>query len=291
MMINNVGKALVLLLLLLSSFFAVWAGAIYTQRVDWGWKDPRKEFDGDRIPSEIDKRTALINELLPIRDQEDQALDGAKKGPASLIGMVVTEEMILAENHGWYDKMLASLESAPGKVDILQIKYDKNGVVLDNMARPVLEKPATFTDADKKITPLDKSYVGYRADLKKTLGDMDTVTKGIEKWINDQKGLTIKLNGTKDEAGKEVDPGLYDLLTRETAIQEELKKETAYLRPLWVRELVDAQLLLQRQEGLRARLAELKRAGARHVGNGPPQGVRLSKYFPHRPLGRRPVGV
>ena len=50
---NKIGKTLVFLNLVLSLMALTWAGAIFLQQVDWGWKEPRKEIDG-RVPSEID---------------------------------------------------------------------------------------------------------------------------------------------------------------------------------------------------------------------------------------------
>jgi hypothetical protein len=263
-MMNYVGKTLVLSTLMLSGFFAAWAGAIYTQRLDWGWKDPRKHISGDRIPSEIDKRTALIQELLPIRDEEDRTLDGytdeqtKQQKQRSLLSDVIGLQALLAANHHYYAEQLAALESAPGKIEIKEIAFGKNGVSLDNYLRPVWGNPVTYTDADKKTTPLDKSYARYRADLKEVQSEQNKTITQTNDWIARQKVLTEKLNGTTDEAGKEILPGLYGLLHHETVIQEKLKKERAYLQPLWVRELVNAQLLLERQEGLRARMAELK---------------------------------
>jgi hypothetical protein len=252
---NYLGKSLVLVNLLLSVFFLAWAAAVYTQRVDWGWKDPRKTVSAELVPSEIDKRQALVKELLPVAVRADQRLDDEKKRQG-LITEAIGWGKVLVANHEWYNKELARLQSAPGKIEIKQVQVDKGQVVLEPpMYRPVLDKKVTYTDADKKTTDVDKSFDSYRIDLRKVRDSIDTVMVGIQKWVEKQKDLTARLNGAGDDAGK---PGLYTLLQRETEAQEEIKKEISYLRPMWVRELVDAQLLLERQDGLRARLTELK---------------------------------
>jgi hypothetical protein len=248
---NYLGKGLVLVNMLLSVSFLSWAGAIYMQKMDWGWKDPRKYLD-ERVPSEIDKRTALLKEAVRGRDRATAAVAAAQKDLAR-------HEHLLPRNHLWYNAELARLELSPEKgIEILEVKFDKGRVAQDKLKRPVLEKKVTFTDADKKTTDVDKSFESYRADLKKVQEDIETVTASIKGWIEKQKDLTIRLNGEKDEKGKVVKLGLYDLMEEETKAQDQLQKEMAYVRPLWVRELVDAQLLVERRQGLEARLAELK---------------------------------
>jgi hypothetical protein len=249
---NYFGKALVLVNLLLSGFGLAWAVAVYTDRTDWGWKDPRQHLGTDRVASEIDKRTALIKDVLPVVAAADKGVDAYQKA-------LTSHQVVLAANHQWYNAALKQLEDAAGKIDVLEIKVGKQGVEVDPQTlRPVLDKKVTFTDADKKTTEVDRSTASYRAELQEDQGKAEKVQAAIRQWVEKQKDLTLRLDGTRDEAGKVIRPGLYTLLNHENEVQESLKKEMAYLRPRWVQELVDAQLLLERQDSLRARLAELK---------------------------------
>ena len=43
---NSLGKLLVLINLAASVLFMTFAGAIFLQKVDWGWKEPRKDITG-----------------------------------------------------------------------------------------------------------------------------------------------------------------------------------------------------------------------------------------------------
>ena len=74
--------------------------------------------------------------------------------------------------------------------------------------------------------------------------------------------MSVNLNGQKDEDGKLVKVGMYELLEREKKTQQQVKDEMEYLQPKWAQELLDAQFLLTRQGRLDQRLAELKRRGA-----------------------------
>jgi hypothetical protein len=260
---NYVGKALVLVNLGLSVLFLVIAAALFLRGVDWGRKEPRTSPTGELVPPEIDKRTALIKEVGP-------AVLRAQAAAAQEQKRLAATRAVLVANHEWYEQQLRAVAEAPSPVrqipgadpGLFYLKYDKDRLVTDpGTERPELDpaRPVSFTDPDKKVMRLDKSIAGYRGDLRTARGQIEEALADTRKWLKKQEEVTVRLDGTKDEAsGAVIRPGLELLLRHEHDVQQDIKGEIVYLRPLWVRELVDAQLLLDRQEGLRARLAELK---------------------------------
>ena len=252
---NFIGKTFVLINFALSFVFLGWALLIFTNQVDWGWKDPRKDLDL-RVPSEIDKRTAALKEALRTRDR----LLADLKTHRDLYDLYNPR---LYLNHLWYNGELKRLQSEPGEIEVLEVKMEKNALAtLDpkELGRPVLENKVTYTDPMKKAVEVTKSYDTYYAEWQALQVEVDKVTVNINKLVEDQRKLTVLLNGKKDDTDKDkvLEPGLYNLLEAEGATQQRLKAETTYLRPLWVRELVDAQLLVERRRLLQARLAELR---------------------------------
>jgi len=244
-MINHLGKGLVLVTTAVSGVFLAWAIAVYTQTIDWGWKDPRKEL-GERIPSEIDKRTAAVKDALAFKARAQAGVVNAAEGLA-------VAEKDYPHNVLLYRDKLAELRADPGKIKVVELKYDKNGVLVRNAPR------ATAEPAFETVVPgAEKSSAGYLAELKKVQADLDALTAEIKDLTEKEKELTVNLNGKKDEDGKVVKVGMYELLEKEKKTQEQVKVESEYLQPLWVRELVDAQLLLARMGRLDQRLAELK---------------------------------
>jgi hypothetical protein len=77
-MINLIGKTLVAFNVALSLILITFAVGIYTNRIDWGWREPQQDL-GTRIPSEIDKRTAAVKMFLRHRDQVEAALNEAQQ--------------------------------------------------------------------------------------------------------------------------------------------------------------------------------------------------------------------
>jgi hypothetical protein len=243
-MINNLGKGLVLFTVAASFLFLAWAVAVFTQTVDWGWKDPRKEL-GERVPSEIDKRIAAVKEALRFKARAEA---GAKNAQESL----AIAEQDFPRNVLSYQAKLNALRTAPGKIKVEPLKLDK-GV----LART--DQRATAGPVYEGVVPgAEKSVAGYFADLKKVQLALDAATAQIKELTEKEKGLTETLNGLKDETGKAVKVGMYELVEKEKKTQEQVKAETEYLQPLWVRELVDAQLLIARMGRLNQRLEELK---------------------------------
>lgn len=257
MNINLIGKTLVLLNLVLSALFMTFALAIFTQQIDWGWKEPREEL-GERVPAEIDKRSAAVKQLLAYKAKAENSLKAVQKEVEDI-------EQAWPVNHLWYVAELSRLQSAPGKIDIKGVKTDKGETVLNPNKKlfPVMDVEAavqvTLPTGNQGRIIAEKSYSSYEEDLRKIYAEMETVNAEVIKLIDMQKDLTQKLDGVRDpDTRKELKPGLYGLLERESQQLKRLQQEMEYLRPLWVRELVDAQLLLERRISLQKRLGELK---------------------------------
>jgi len=238
-MINYLGKGLVLVTMAVSGIFLAWAIAVYTQTIDWGWKDPRKEL-AERVPSEIDKRLVAVQDAV------------ASKARAQVVAKEAADNLAVAEQD--YDRnvllfraKLAELKSGEGKIKVVELKHDK-GILVRN------EKRATAAPVFEGVVPgAEKSTAGYLADFNKLQADLVAVTAKIDQAIKQESVLTIHLNGVKG-----VKPGMYELLEKEKKMQDELQEGMEKVQPLWVRELVDAQLLLARTGRLDQRLAELQ---------------------------------
>jgi hypothetical protein len=279
---NVIGKFLVLVNVLLSLAALTWALAIYLDPTDWGKKTPKSAFidppkdkkddkglPNELQPSEWDKRKASLSEAATLREPAEVALERAQRNRDQL-------RLIFADNHMKYVKLLDDLEHAPGPVAVMPLKFDAHGrPALDRPGLPVL-KANNQQDVDKDGKPLineskrigypmfdaplkevNKSYQAYLADLKKVTADYFTASKKLEGWIDKEEKLTVRVTGVRDEKGKFTTPGYYDLLELEGILQRRLKSEIEYVQPLWVRELVSAQYLLERRRGLIKRLQEL----------------------------------
>jgi hypothetical protein len=244
-MINYLGKGLVLLTVALSVLFLAWSIGIYTQTIDWGWKDPRKHL-GERVPSEIDKRIAAVTQGLRFKVRAQESVKDAAKSLAEA-------EQDFPENVLSFREKLAELRSGEGKIKVVELKYDK-GVLVRKSPRATAEPVY-----DAVVPGAEKSVAGYLNDLNKVQSAIDAVTAEIRKLNEQEKELTVKLNDQKDEKGNVVKVGIYGLLDIEKKRQDQVAEEMEYLRPLWLKELVDTQSLRDWTERLDQRLRELQR--------------------------------
>jgi len=248
---NSLGKLLVLIILAASVLFMTFAGAIFLQKIDWGWKEPRKDITGQyRIPSEIDQRIAAVKE--------------AHMGVALVMpGLFISQaelgavEPRFADNHRWYVKEIDRLRNDPGdKIEIRAFAIEKKTGVpeLDPKisGRPKLGNP---------IAGLSKSYQKYSADWKAVQEKIDVTVKDIKDLIDQEELLTFKLNG-KDKTGKVVKgkAGLYELLEREAKAQNQAKFQKEYLLPRWVGALEEVDSFQERRQRLDATIDKLKKA-------------------------------
>jgi hypothetical protein len=244
-MINHLGKGLVLVTTAVSILFLAWAVAIYTQTIDWGWKDPRSELK-ERVPSEIDKRMAALQEALRLTARSQAEVNDRASE------LAVAEKDFDGNVH-LYRAKLAELYTAKGAIKVQEIGYDK-GKLLHNPPDRRTAPPAF----GKVMDGIKKSLAEYQKEFNALQKEMDDVTAKINETLKKESELTVNLNGKKDENGKLEKVGLYTLLEKEKMTHDQIKAELDYLQPLWVQELVDAQLLLERTARLEHRIAELK---------------------------------
>jgi hypothetical protein len=254
-MINLIGKTLVILNAALSVIFLTFALGVFTNRIDWGWKEPRLEL-GLRVPSEIDKRTAAVKLFLRHREMVEKAVDAAQKELAA-------DELNWAAYHLEYASLLDMVRSGKGDLDIKAIKMDrKKGELIFDPTQPGKAQVDGPVFYEPKIGP--------KVQVKNSFEALDQVLQGIQKQLDDmakEVGIEAdkmtkmaelidgKYNPTKD---KKIRPGIYDLLEQQKDVHKQLKREMEELEPLWVRKLVEAQLLVTRKQELEARLKELK---------------------------------
>jgi hypothetical protein len=245
---NSLGKLLVLVNLAASLLFMTFAGAIFLQKVDWGWKEPRKDISGTyRIASEIDQRNAAVKV--------------AHQGVALVMPGLLIEQAKLTDieprfpdNHRWYVQQIDRLKNDPAdKMEIRDFVIAKDGT-------PELDpKPAGRPKLGNPITGLSKSYKKYSDDLTAVQEKIDAVLADINKLIAKEEELTFNLNG-KDKTGKVVKDGLYALLEREAESQNMTKFEKEYLLPRWVGALEEVELFQVRRQRLDATIEKLKKA-------------------------------
>jgi hypothetical protein len=254
MNMNRIGKGLVLFQLVLSVLLLTWAAATFLSPVDWGrreaakaWMDPPEGKTtpvNERLAARVDEAIAGYAEFVKSKGLALERYKMAEKSLAPYPGR-------FGANHVVYAAELKRIENGEGPQKFLAVKYNDDGSLARNPAAPwgqvVLGTPV----------PGEKSYAAYLVDLDEKTKAIQAVGADIEKWVELKKKLTIQLNGAKDDKGNEIKPGLYDLVEREAAVQKKLETELAYLQPLWVRELYNANLLRERRKGLEARLIEL----------------------------------
>jgi len=261
-MINSLGKTLAFLHVALSVMLMVVALAIYFNAVDFGWKQPARFWREDAkskganllMPSEIDKREAAMRQM--IRAREDQLTQIASaRHKLDRIGMA------LGENHLEGEALLTALESADGPLEIRNVQYTDAGVVL----KPALDPRVGFPALPVVVKEVKKSYAKYLDALNDLDRDVVQTQTSIKKLQSAQEELTKRLTGKlddkgqpeRDKAGNVTGPGWVYLTEAEVQAQRELQKELEYLQPFWVKEVVDAQMVVTRRDSLLRRLQEL----------------------------------
>jgi hypothetical protein len=251
-MTTRLGKILVVLTTALSWSLAVWAYGAYTLAIDWGWSQQfsRKDVEKKRIPSEMDKRKQEVEEARAAAELAQAALRAAQKN-------LHVARMRYPENHLWYNAQLKLLATGQGKIAVHEIQFDKTGKMMlagnSPLGLPVLAK--------QPAPGLNLSEQGLRAELQSLEGEkgqLDVQIAALKKLDKEQKAITERLSPLKGPNGQVVRKGLDDLAEVEAQTQFGLREEMDRLRPLWTRELSNAQLLLERRDNLRRRVEELQ---------------------------------
>jgi hypothetical protein len=264
-MINLLGKSLAFVHVSLSILLLGFAFAIYLNPVDFGWKEPRrfwndqpnKKEENLLLASEFDKAEAAVRKMARFREEELYHLGVAHEKLAAI-------EPWLGKNHIEGMDLLEKLESGKGPFNIDEVQFDEKGkLVLQPNAPYQLGFPQLA--AIKREIPINMSFAGYLVQLRKLDADIDKVQAAMKDLVAKEVTITQRLIGDiapdgtprRHPDGSIVRPGWHYLIELEMDAQQQLKKELEYLQPLWVKELVDAQLLVARRDLLLQRLAEL----------------------------------
>jgi hypothetical protein len=202
-----------------------------------------------RHASIYDKSQAALTEAAKTRDL---AYSYVKPALASLR----TTEPILADNHLHYTAELKKLREGPDPIVVKRL--EAAGTVLEG--NNPLGKPLTDA-APVKGFNVTKSIVGYSADLKELMNQIDGVEVKIREKINQTKAFTGKLTGT-DETNKYEQPGLYQLIDLEYKAQQDIKKEIATVTRPKEKAMEDARLYRIRRIDLQETLDHLKSLAA-----------------------------
>jgi hypothetical protein len=253
---NSVGKALVLINLVLSIVLMTWALILIVQPVDYAWKEPRKVWvtsppegkkePSERIASRIDERVAGYEKL---REARGNAVAWARKTAKDLAQV----QGGFGYNHLAYRREAERLWQAPGTIAIEEIRKPDGTYTVKRVPGQLWEMPIW----DQPVPGVDKSYTQYLLDLWKTAKETEEVSKRIGTLHGQQEKLTVQLNGVRGKDGKVVEPGYYDLLETEAEAYKKLREALEYEKPLWVMELLNAQYLRERRQRLEKRLLEL----------------------------------
>jgi hypothetical protein len=246
MILNRIGKGLVLVHTAASIVALAWAVGLFMQFTDWGWKEPRSEL-GLRVPSEYDKRTAAFKEAVKARDTAVPALLPAWSS-------LRQAEERFGQNHLFYNQELARLRSSTEPIEVKSISKKGGTIVLDTPGKPI-GKPVL----EEKVEGITKSEDAYLADLNKINEKIKTEVNEIRDWIAKAQAITFLLSG-KDDTGKQVKNavGIYALLEVEKKAQDAARFEKEYLQPIWASALERADVLSKRRELLEASLDRLR---------------------------------
>jgi hypothetical protein len=265
-MINLLGKSLAVVHAGLSVMLMAFAIALYVNAVDFGWKVPRREYiESEKrppgknlaVPSNYDKREAAMRRVARAKYDAVVRLGVAQ---ASYIEV----EPFLGDNHVRADAELDRLENAPSgaPLDIRTFKFDGETGLL--VLEAGTNRQLGFPVLDPVVPNVNKSLATYKGELKAWDTKIRLAQKDTEDILAKEKALTIRMIGLVDkdgnqikEGGAVVQPGWYYLMEVESATHRILKREINDLQPLWVKELVDSQLLISRREILKRRLEEL----------------------------------
>lgn len=267
-MINLLGKTLLVIYVAGSIMLMTFAGALYLNAVDYGWKQPRQVYidsearkpaENAAVPSRFDKREAAVRK---VTRQKWESLLRLGQAQASYQEI----EPFLADNRLKGDAELAKLENGPGEFVVKDIKFDDQGLL--GLEPSPNNRALGFPALEVVVPGVSMSYSSYVAKLADVNSRIKTAQDRTDEVLKLEELLTNRMTGAIDKDGKQirqngavVQPGWYYLLEAEATAQRRLKAEVEYLQPLWVKELVDAQLLVSRRDILQKRLEELRAQG------------------------------
>ncbi len=246
MNMNKLGKTLVLINVAFSVIALAFAIGVYTQEIDWGWKEPRKDLDGKRVAAEIVKRLVAHEEGLRSLTLVEPALSTASTA-------LVAAEDRFWRNHLFYEYEIWRLRHDAKPIEVKEVKLANGLPVLDTPGKkigaPVLEAP---------VPAIAKSQDAYMADLKRLHKEIEVVAQQIAGWIEKENDVTLKLDGVQDDKGRKIRPGLFDLIENEAQQQRQIKFERNYWQAIVLRTMEEAESFLDRRQRLESTLQRIK---------------------------------
>lgn len=240
-MLNYLGKLFVLIHTLLSVVAMTWALGLFLDLTDWGWKEPRQELEG-KIASEYDKSAAALKQAVRVRDLVYPAVKPARDA-------LRDAESQFPQNHLFYVQELKKLRDSTDPIEVRELKTepDPKGKVT---GKPVF---------DAKLEGLDKSLVAYAMELQTAKEEAVKVEEEITDVLKETQKVTFQLTG-KDDSGKQVTYGLYDLVDAEYKALTRARQEKDELKPIWAQSLEEARLYTVRRNALEQRVRQLEKA-------------------------------
>jgi hypothetical protein len=230
-----VGKIMLFLNLALSLGFAMWAFALYTNRIDWTTTK-----SADR-PGEYARRDAELQTLKAALTRGEGRLDVAKGG-------VQLNEEKIPKFQAWYKEQLDKLRTGKNPVQAVVMKDGRLELDPDGLPKlgPVLSATKQPIAGLATIEALNQDY----AAKHQTFLD---VTQELNKTLEAERQLT-------EQVGNGRDKGLRAQLAAEQLAEKNSIDEQEFIKPLLYNREVEGQLLVKRGKALEARLKEL--AGA-----------------------------
>lgn len=242
------GKVLVFLNLTLSLVFATWALGVWTQRVDW--TDKKKDAADERTWGKVAVYREEMNRLNGTGD---------KPGPRGLaelrwLGAVADVRAVEKERsrrQEWYADQINALENGTTV---------KGVAVNEPIKRPVYVKGELQLEKDGlpklEVVP-DRAGKPLQARTRLEQ-DKDALAAEIAKVQGEIKALTMESDRLTERVRQ-----LFVEIERTARTRQGSQEEQRYLEQIMYNVRVEAELLLDRQKELEARLSELKAIGAK----------------------------
>jgi hypothetical protein len=227
------GKILVFVNLVLSLCFAIWAFALYTNRIDW------TTTKGTDRPGEYARRDTEMQGLKAALTRGEAGVDVANRS-------VQAEEERIPKYVAWYKDQLDKLRA--GKDPVQALVMSGGVVALDAEGYPKLGP--VLSASKQPIGGLASLAVLNQEYAAKHQAYIDT-THELDKVLDAERLLTEQIGNGKDK-------GLRAQLAAVELAGKNSVDEQEFIKPLLYNREVEGQLLVKRGQALQARLKELE---------------------------------
>jgi hypothetical protein len=234
---TTLGKALVVVNLVLSGVLLAWAVNLYTHRTDW----TDKAASGDKPAGAlVAPKARAENDLM--KNSLPAALAAWNKSRAELLPL----EARRTKDWLFYETVMSHLTaSATAQNPSRELKFDKGQVVLDKDGYP----DVTTVAKDRKGNDL-LSFNYYAAEDAKTVTALNKALDDYKAAIEQDSQLTDRMLGPQ---------GLQQQMVDERNKRNDVIKEEEAVRPLLLNAVVEFQLLGKRQRQMEERVQELQK--------------------------------